>query len=320
MQQRMWRPAFAEPKGWRPLFLSLLVIAVGAGLYFASAVLGGVVMAIGYIWLATLSLPLALAVYVVFSPFSLGIIVHHHKLEISDFMAIILALRLIVSSGREKGQSLGRRFFYSPFWRPLAFLLILSVLSLATALSHTTTVIKIFEYLEFFVVIVAVARQANLDEKQWKPVIAGLFGVASVLAIYGFYQFLFQVGPAANVVDRHHIRADAVFGQPNAFGGFEGLVFPLILALVAYGPAWARRWWAWAAVTLVAVAVVESYSRGAWVASVLAVFTMGLVAWVARGRQTINWRFVVPGILIPLAAFVLIDVLGKTNSAIPPLQ
>ncbi len=313
MQQRLRRPASAESKGWRPLFLPLLVIAVGVALFFDSALLGGVVMAIGYIWLATLSLPLALAVYVVLSPFPLGIIVYHHKLDVSDFMALVMALRLVALSRKKEAESLWGRFMGSPFWRPLAFLLILSVLSLATALSHSTTVIKILEYVEFFVVIVAVARHAKLDEQQWKPVIAGLFGIASVLALYGFYQFLFQVGPASHVVDAHHIRADAVFGQPNAFGGYEALVFPLVLALLAYGPAWTKRWWAWVTTFLVALSIIDSFSRGAWVGSVFAVAAMGAVAWVARGRQMIHRRFVIPGILIPVVVFLFIDVLGKTN-------
>jgi O-antigen ligase len=173
--------------------------------------------------------------------------------------------------------------------------------------------VKILEYIEFFVVVVAVARHADLREEQWKPVIQSLFAVASALALYGFYQFLFQVGPQANIIDRHHIRADAVFGQPNAFGGFEAMVFPLMLALLAYGPEWGRRWWSWAGLSLAALSVIDSFSRGAWVASVGAVFFMGVVAWVARGRTMIHRGFVVPGILIPIVAFVVIDILGKTN-------
>ena len=313
MQQRIKEQAVAPSAGWRGLILPLLIVAAGTALFFFSAPLGGLVMLIGYSWLATLSLPFALAVYIVFSPFPFGLAIYHHQLNLSDLMAVVMAVRLVFSVRREGRGSLWSRFMGSPFWRPLVLLLALSVLSLATALSHSTTVIKILEYVEFFVVVVAVARHANLDEQQWKPVIAGLFGIGSLLAVYGFYQFLFQVGPASNVVDAHHIRADAIFGQPNAFGGFEALIFPIVVALLAYGPTWTRRWWAWATTILVALAVIESFSRGAWVASVFAVGVMGIVAWVAKGRQMINRRFVVPGILVPIAAFLLIDLLGKTN-------
>ncbi len=301
------------PVGWQNLIGPLLIIAVGTALTLVSTLAGGAIMVIGYIWLAIVSVPLALTVYVIFSPFPLGLTFHHHHIDISDLMALTMAVRLLVKPIHRRSESLLTRFLGSPFWRPLALLLILSVLSLATALSHTTTVIKILEYIEFFVVIVAVARQLDVDEAQWKPVVAGLFAIASLLSLDGFYQFVFKVGPSANIVDHFHIRADAVFGQPNAFGGFEGMVFPLALALLAYGPDWARRWWVWVTLCLSALAVIDSYSRGAWVAAVGAVFFMGVVAWIAHGRTMIHRRFVIPGILFPIMAFLLIDLLGKTN-------
>lgn len=315
-QERIHSEPPAQP-GWRAVLLPLIIIALGTALAFVSTLLGGAVILVGYIWLTTISLPAALALYIVFSPFPIGLTLHHHHVDVSDLMAVVMAVRLLVSAWRDTHRSVvksvWKRFMGSPFWRPTALLLVLSILSLAVALSHTTTLIKILEYIEFFVVIVAVARQADLDESQWKPVIGAMFGVAGVLALYGLYQFLFHIGPAANVVDHYHIRADAVFGQPNAFGGFEATVFPLVLALIAFGPKWARSWWAWATLSVVALAVIASYSRGAWVAAVAAVFFMGVVAWVARGRTMINRRFVIPGIVIPIVAFVVIDLLGKTN-------
>lgn len=303
----------AAGAGWQAYLLPLLIMAVGTALAFVSTALGGLVILVGYVWLVVRSLPGALAVYVVFAPFQLGLSVHHHRVDVSDMMALVMAIRLLLTSVKEGSAGLWDRFMGSPFWRPLSLLLILSILSLATALSHSTTLIKILEYIEFFVVIVAVARDGNLKETAWKPVVAGLFVVADALSLYGFYQFLLQVGPASHIVDGHHMRADAVFGQPNAFGGFEAMVFPVVLALLAYGPSWARRWWTWVTVVLVAVSVIDSYSRGAWVASVAAVFFMGVVAWAARGRTQINRRFVVPGIIVPILAFVFIDLLGKTN-------
>ncbi len=310
-QQRIW-PGAVETQ-WQTFVWSVLIIAVGTALTFVSTLLGAAVILIGYVWLAVRSLPAALAVYVIFSPFLLGLTVHHHHFDVSDLMALVMAIRLLALSRREGKMSLWQRFMGSPSWRPLVLLLILSILSLATALSHGTTLVKILEYIEFFVVVVAVARQAGLAENAWKPVVGALFLVADALALYGFYQFLFEVGPHANIVDGYHIRADAVFGQPNAFGGFEAMVFPIALALLAYGPAWAKRWWTWVTTVLVALSVVDSFSRGAWVASVAAVFFMAVVAWAGRDRTVINRRFVFPGVIIPILAFVAIDLLGKTN-------
>ncbi|PSR23042.1 MAG: polymerase [Sulfobacillus acidophilus] len=315
MVQQTKTPVALGETRWQALLWPLLVIAVGAVSIFVSGVVGALVIIIGYIWLVTRSLPVALAIYVVFSPFPFGLMLHHHHIDVSDLMALMMAVRLVVTSIREGSESLWQRFMGSPFWRPMTLLLVLSILSLATALSHSTTAIKILEYIEFFVVIVAVARQADLREEAWKPVIAGLFAIASALALMGFYQFLFAVGPASTVVDHFHVRGAAVFGQPNAFGGFEAMVFPFVVALLAYGPDWSRRWWGWVATVLTALAVIESYSRGAWVASVAAVFFMGVVAWVARGRTMINRNFVVPAVVIPILAFVVIDLLGKVHVA-----
>ena len=298
---------------WRTLILPFAVMALGTLLAFLSPAIGGIVILIGYVWVALRSLPLALAVYVIAAPFRVGLTFHHHQIALSDLMAIMMAVRLVLMTGRSGARGLWKRFMGTPFWRPIALLLVLSILSLGVALSHSTTVVKILEYIEFFVVIVAVAREAGLTEEAWKPVLAALFAISSFLAVIGFYQFLFQVGPKANIVDHHHVRADAFFGQPNAFGGFEAMVFPLIVTLLAYGPAWARKWWAWVVTALVALSVIDSFSRGAWVASVAAVGFMGILAWVSQGREAINRRFVFPAVILPILGFVLIDLIGKTN-------
>jgi O-antigen ligase len=91
------------------------------------------------------------------------------------------------------------------------------------------------------------------------------------------------------------------------------MVFAFIAALMGYGPDWARRWWMWVAASLVALGVIDSFSRGAWVASVGAIGFMGVVAWAIRGRRMINRRFVIPGIFIPVLSFIAVDLLGHLN-------
>ncbi|MCY0878276.1 MAG: O-antigen ligase family protein [Firmicutes bacterium] len=298
---------------WLGMLWPFVIMAVGTALAFVSGPIGALVIIVGYVWLVVQSLPLALAVYVIAAPFPFGLTFHHHHINLSDAMAIIMAVRLLVMSTDDGLRSVWRRFLASPFWRPVVLLLVLSILSLATALSHSTTIVKILEYIEFFVVVVAVAHEAGLHEEDWKPILGALFGIASLLSLYGLYQFLFSVGPAANAIDIHHVRAEAVFGQPNAFGGFEAMVFPLIAALMAYGPRWARGWWMWVAAALSALGVIDSFSRGAWVAAVASVLAMGIAAWAIQGRTRINRQFVIPAIAVPILGFIFVDLLGKTN-------
>lgn len=308
-------PAIArEPISWQPLILPLIIVAVGTAVAFVQGPVGALIILIGYIWLVVRSVPAALAVYIVASPFVFGLTLHRHHVDVSDAMALIMAIKLAIGAWpHERIRGWWKTFFASPFWRPLLLVLILAVLSLATALSHSTTIVKILEYIEFFVVVVAVARKAELREDDWKPVIWGLFGIASLMSLYGLYQFVFQVGPIANVVDVHHVRAEAVFGQPNAFGGFEAMVFPFVAALLAYGPKWSKGWWAWVTVVLVALGVIASFSRGAWVAAVASVVFMAVLVWVAKGRSGVNRRFVFPAVIIPILGFIVIDLVGKTN-------
>lgn len=285
---------------------------VGAGVLgtLVSHDLALVVIAAGALWLAWRSPVALLAVYIVLAAFPIGIMIHHHHLEISDVVALAMAAGFLKKVLVNK-IPLWDAFLARPFRGPLILLLALSVMSLAVSISPGTTVLKILEYVEFFVVIVAVAHDLGEDEKAWRLILLALFSTVAAVSLFGVYQFLFQIGPAANVVDVHHVRADAWFGQPNAFGGFAGDSFPLLLAMIAAGPAWARRWWMWALLTVDALGVVVSFSRGAWVADAGAVFFMGIAAWMVKGSRSVGWRFVVPGIVIPVMMFLLTEVMGK---------
>lgn len=299
-----------------PLLGGIFLVAVGMAVETGHPLLGAVLILAGGIWLIRESLAWGAAVYIVTAPFPWQILFHHHRIAVSDVVAIILGLWLFWRHRKRlfAGTSWGTLWIPAYYRAPLLLLLGLAVLSLGVSLSRTTTVIKILEYLEFFVVMPAVLRALGAERQPWQVVLWALFGVAGVLALDGVYQFLFQLGPIANVVDVHHVRADATFGQPNAFGGFEADTFPLILAWIAAGPsAWRKNVWAWVALTAVALGVISSFSRGAWVADAGAVFFMG-VAWIlTRGWSGIGRRVVIPGILIPVAAFLAIDLLGKTN-------
>ncbi|MCY0900526.1 MAG: hypothetical protein OWU33_16690, partial [Firmicutes bacterium] len=118
----------ATPGWWRWVW-PFLVMAVGATIAFVSGAIGSLIIIIGFIWLAAQSLPLALAVYVIAAPFPLGLTFHHHHINLSDAMAFIMALRLLMMSTKDGWHSVWQRFLATPFWRPLVLLLVLSILS-----------------------------------------------------------------------------------------------------------------------------------------------------------------------------------------------
>ena len=295
----------------KSMWIPLVIAVVGAIIGIRVGVLGTAVFFVGFIWLAVVAFPLAAALYILAAPFPIGLILLHHKFYVADFMAIVLAFKLFFANVHRGLKALIDTFLPQPFRWPLLFILVLSVLSLADSLSRVGTVIKILEYIEFFVVMVAVFRSAGKDEKIWNGYFTALFVVVGAVALYGLYQFLFQLGPVYNIVDGHHVRATGFFGQPNPFGAFNEETFPLAVALLTLGPTYLKRGWLVVATTLAALGAVVSYSRGSWVADAAAVFFMLVVIIVTKPQ--LAKKFAWYSIGIPIAMFAVIFLLGKTN-------
>ncbi len=293
--------------------------------------LGVLILLGGYTWVLWRSIPIAAAAYVVLAPLPFEVLVHAHKIYWSDLMAIFLLVAVLyrlrttktepfqggVSRHRAPSDaSFGRQvldlFFPKSYRWALIFLLGLSVLSLAVALSHSGTVIKILEYVEFFVVIVGVFRFAGRSPSIWKLYIYALLASASILSLYGFGQFLFGLGPISHQISVYHVRAESVFGQPNPFGGFEADLFPLVAALIALGPKTLPKRWLTAGLVVITLGIISSYSRGAWVSDMGAVVIMLLLVLLTQGKR--SFSMVVPyAVGIPVLAFVFIDVIGKVD-------
>lgn len=291
----------------------LVLTAIGGAVALFSPFAGGGIFMLGYIGIAVVSPPVALALYILLAPFPLGVVLHHHKFYISDLMAIVLAVWLLSKSWRQGLQSVWSTFMVRDYQNPLILLLGLSVLSLAVSWSRVGTTIKILEYVEFFVVMAALFRYTSFNSPKVRNFYVIVLALTvSLVTLYGLYQFMFQLGPAANTVDVHHVRATAFFGQPNVFGAFNDMTFPMLLALIAFGSDQLPKRWLTAALAISALGVVISYSRGSWVADAAAVFFMGVVVWSTKGRQVLK-KFSVLGIGIPVLMFFVVMVLGKLD-------
>jgi O-antigen ligase len=135
----------------------------------------------------------------------------------------------------------------------------------------------------------------------------------------GLYQFIFRIGPDHFLIMGQYMRASGVFQQPNPFGGFLGLALPVALSLAIW--AWSELVGAgkrlvsaaWAifytgATLLIAVGLMASWSRGAWLGAVTGV----LVVLVLRSRRA--------AVLSGVAALLLTSMvlLGTLSPAIVP--
>src|SRR5258708_21807949 len=124
--------------------------------------------------------------------------------------------------------------------------------------------------------VVSLMEPGNLG---W--IVAALIASGVVQALIGIYEFRGGSGaPSLWILDFHYFRAFGTFGQPNPFGAFMGLTLALALG-ATYGCLselwtqfraahqiprdvlmWAALYGAGAA--LLAVGLVVSWSRGAW--------------------------------------------------------
>ena len=187
---------------------------------------------------------------------------------------------------------LARREFIAQ-WPPLTvplmlFFVVLCLSSLGSAsLQHSIKeLVKWGEVLALYVLV------ANEMTGRWKrALVVVLLGTGALVAVHGIFQFLFQVGPEEFVLFGRFMRAYGTFEQPNPYAGYLGLTLPLAVGLVFAGivPMGGRisgKWLVWAGGSgaLMAIALVMSWSRGAWFGIAAAIGVM-LVAVAARSGR-----------------------------------
>lgn len=198
------------------------------------------------------------------------------------------------------------RISWPPLALPLAvFLGILCLSSLgATSLQHSLK--EIVKWVEVLALYVLVANEMDAD---WsKALVFAFLGTGAVAALQGIYQFLSQAGPEEFVLFGRFMRAYGTFEQPNPYAGYLGLTFPLAAGLVvAAGVTVGKRvrgWWlVWAAGTgaLMLLAIVMSWSRGAWLGVAAAAAAM-FVAVVARSGRAMLFGV----LLVVIVVYVLL--------------
>jgi putative inorganic carbon (HCO3(-)) transporter len=144
------------------------------------------------------------------------------------------------------------------------------------------------EWLKWWVVLAVVLLTVAVGRGQrWHWLVFALVVAGVANAIVGIYIFFGGSGADHLVINGRFFRAFGTFGQPNPFGGFMGMIAPLAIMMTL---AWLRRAWlqwrtqstsSWRISVLVAgfygissavigVALIMSWSRGAWLSLVVA--------------------------------------------------
>jgi O-antigen ligase len=262
-----------------PLALLWLGLALVVGLLAATqpAPISAAVLGIGAFALLGLITPLsALTSLLILAPLRTLIATEANvqlPLDIGQLTLIaLIGFWLMASIAR-------RRALPHPSWSPVFIPIIVFVMVTGvTAFSALSISAWLNEWLKWVQVLLLIAICLDLGVWEWLVFALVLSGVAN--ALIGIYEFFSGSGALHLLINDRYFRAFGTFGQPNPFGGFMGLLAPLALtAALGYGYRLWARWrsehmvalpmlvaagfYAFAA-ALLAVGVIFSWSRGAW--------------------------------------------------------
>jgi O-antigen ligase len=150
-----------------------------------------------------------------------------------------------------------------------------ATLSRDVAASTLFTVISMYLYVASFVIATFVARQ---PEHHTQLILSGWMTAGVMAATFGLVGY-FKLVPGAFELFTKFERAAGTFKDPNVFGPF--LVAPFLYALhVVLHRSWIRGAFPLVAAGVLALAVLLSFSRGAWINLVLALGVYGILAYV----------------------------------------
>lgn len=255
--------------GWAALAALIALLA-------ATQPLGALAVGFGLACFALLALitPLsALAILVILAPLR-ALIATESPVQLPLDIGQIALLALV---GAWLAGSIARdralpRLAWSPVYAPLLVFFAAASASVFSALSASAW---LNEWLKWAQILLLVAVCLNLAAS-WEWLVFALALAGAGNALVGIYQFFGGSGALHLLVNDRFFRAFGTFGQPNPFGGFMGLLAPLLLmaalgcmmrlrkrvhlsalaGLLLYG----------VCAALVTAGVFLSWSRGAWLA------------------------------------------------------
>jgi len=275
------RPPIPRPAVAAALLLLVALALALLPLRTAALLAGGTAAAILLLrspWLALL--PLA-ALLPVTSALRFG------SLSASDLLlAAVIALWFV--DGSRRGTL---RLSPSPVAILTAFYLGVMMISAYGAANFDEAAREVIKWIELLTLLLVGPALLTPKRAQWLAAALVLGAVGQ--ALLGLYQFVFAVGPEYFGILGRFVRAYGSFGQPNPFGGYLGLTLPVALSLAIWGwtgllrrrtagAAFAWENLAWAiyysgATALIAVALLASWSRGAWLGAAAGVLVVLLL-------------------------------------------
>jgi putative inorganic carbon (hco3(-)) transporter len=246
--------------------------------------------------LLTLASPLAaLATTLVLSP-ARALIATEGDWPFPFDIGLILLLLTAISwlFWRFRHRREARRFGWSGIFTGMLLFLLATGLSVTNAISVSDFVL---EWSKWWIVLFVAFLVVDIAQGQrWRFLLLALGAAGMANALIGIYIFLGGSGADHLAIGGGYYRAFGTFGQPNPFGGFMGLLLPVIaMAFIATArrvrssrtPAWAEiAAAAFFGVTavLLATGLIFSWSRGAWLGALSSLLVL-VIAYPRRLRD-----------------------------------
>jgi hypothetical protein len=178
------------------------------------------------------------------------------------------------------------RLPWLPLLLPLAVFIGIGLASLVGAPAPDEGLKEVLKWVQIAVVLYIVTSESGRGRAAW--LIVALLAAGAAQALLGYWQYdLRGAGPGHFAILGNHWRAYGTFEQPNPFGGFLGLLWPVAASLAAAAGVrfWRTRRWrdvliTWllgAAAILMLLGLYVSFSRGAWLGAAAAALAMGSV-------------------------------------------
>ena len=238
----------------------------------------------------------------------------------SGQLSLLLAIAVWGARGLRNGRLLLPHTFLN--W-PLALFLFIVGLTLLDALSLTFGLKELIKWLEIGLIMLIIVDLApkNTSSNSYPWLIVSLLLLSGIAqAFIGIWQFgLRGDGPEHFLILGRFYRAFGTFMQPNPFGGFMNLMSLLAVGTTMGAATWIWQnrqkvnYWNWltlgmsvSSASVMVVALIMSWSRGAWLGFAAGAFTLAFF-W---PRQ--RWK---GGVLLLAGTAVLL--IGLTFNLIP---
>ncbi len=273
-----------------PLGSLAIGIAIGVCAVFVPPNWLALILVLGFVSSYLLTRPLAgLSVLLIVSPLRTLILtesVWPFPVDIGQLIFILAVVGWSIQSWLCSKPKLTSR--NNPLEVAILIFIVMSGAGVFFSPSMTSWMSEWIKWWQILFIVHIISRFLNGTKWHWAAIALAVAVLAN--AIIGIYQFFGGSGALHLLIDNHFFRAFGTFGQPNPFGGFMGLTLPLMVMLLLFNlrKLWIERisgkhlelvglatpvFFAGVAV-LQSIAIVMSWSRGAWLGVIGALMAM----------------------------------------------